>query len=507
VQTIKKSLFKHSDPHGLIWVSGVFLISLVFLFYNAFRFSFPLGYAGMYSLMAYQISVNNFRLPLEVPFYGPGGTPFAYPPFALYLMAIFLKMKISIISYLRFAPPVFSFLGLVPLYLFVKDITNSRLAAGLSVVYVAFSPLLYISQTWSAGIVRSLAFLLMLSFLFIANKAILEENLTLGVIAGVFGGLTILTHLFYALFLGLWVFGWFIPNLNRLPWKIYLSIFGVMTLVVSPWLVLVSSRYGLEIYGNIFFSHNNDSFMNIFRQPEIISGLFYSKIAPLSLPISSFVLVNLGVVYVIISRKLDFLLTILLSLFILTNEGTPAFILLEGILYGSGILLIIKAIRNKIWMKSLILMGYAFVNLQIIFYGCQQIMQMSPGLNTSQFDVKNYVQENFPTDVRYLAITERIDAEWFPYLLQREPFLSPWGSEWLGTYGEQVKIQKEVNSCKNQQSVDCLKELNFNIEKNDILIVRRSNKKLLTELKKYSACKKLISVDLYVILGAQCLRQ
>ena len=51
---------------------------------DAFRYSVPMGYAGLFTQMAKQIADANFYLPIESPFYGPGGIPFAYPPFGMY---------------------------------------------------------------------------------------------------------------------------------------------------------------------------------------------------------------------------------------------------------------------------------------------------------------------------------------------------------------------------------------------------------------------------------------
>ncbi len=82
-----------------VWLAVLFCISSVFLFYNAFRFSLPIAYAGMYTLMAEQIADGGFSLPMQVPYYGPGGIPFAYPPLALYVMAVFLKLSVSAIAY------------------------------------------------------------------------------------------------------------------------------------------------------------------------------------------------------------------------------------------------------------------------------------------------------------------------------------------------------------------------------------------------------------------------
>jgi len=56
-------------------------------FFAATTHSLPVGEAGLYALMSELVVANRFALPSEVPFYGPGGIPFAYPPVAFCLAA------------------------------------------------------------------------------------------------------------------------------------------------------------------------------------------------------------------------------------------------------------------------------------------------------------------------------------------------------------------------------------------------------------------------------------
>ena len=64
------------------------LVAAPVVFFQAFRYSFPLGYAGMFTLIAERIAGADFRLPMSIPHYGPGGIPLIYPPFAMYVFAL-----------------------------------------------------------------------------------------------------------------------------------------------------------------------------------------------------------------------------------------------------------------------------------------------------------------------------------------------------------------------------------------------------------------------------------
>jgi len=85
---------------------------------NSFRFDTPVGYAGLFSLFSDALRQNNFIIPFNVPFYGPGGVPFAYPPLGFYLTAVLTKItKLSMFQYLRWAPPFLALIAFLAMYL------------------------------------------------------------------------------------------------------------------------------------------------------------------------------------------------------------------------------------------------------------------------------------------------------------------------------------------------------------------------------------------------------
>ena len=108
-------------------------------FWNAFRYSPPMGYAGMFSLMAELIVNAGFGLPMEVPYYGPGGVPFAYPPLGLYLLAVFIQVTGKTLIILRFIPPLLSLLALIPLFFLAIEISGSRLVGFVAVFLASVS--------------------------------------------------------------------------------------------------------------------------------------------------------------------------------------------------------------------------------------------------------------------------------------------------------------------------------------------------------------------------------
>jgi hypothetical protein len=503
------NIFTQKNIIKVVWLVILLALSSFLIFYNAFRFNMPLAYAGLYTLMSEQVAINNFALPFSVPYYGPGGIPFAYPPLAFYLMAIFIKLDVSVITYLRFIPPIFSLLSLVPLYLLVNKLSNSHIAAGMSVLYAASSPSLYVMHTWAAGSVRAIAFFFMLFGFYFSIRALHEKNFRFGAIAGIFFGLTLLTHLFYALFFMLWLASWFFIYVNRLfTWKMIASTFIVAAILVSPWLLMMISRYGEDIFINTFSSHDNSTFIAILLDPKLLPNWFFGKFAILmSLPFV-FIIVGIGLVHFLFNRKFGIPLLLFLSAMMLSGEGDRFVALLGSILFGVGILVLSKWYMPNKGLLGLGLLGFiGVVIFQMINAGFQEIKTSNPSLRQNAFDVARYVQENTPLHSRYLFVTGQSEAEWFPYILKREPLVSKWGSEWLGTYYEQSSLQAAVALCRDEQSVECLKQLEFHFEPSDILITRKSERRLTSELETLAGCGTLATFERYIIWETQCLSQ
>ncbi len=135
----------------------VVLLTAPIIFFQSFRFSYPLGYGGMFTLIAEKISEANFGLPMSIPHYGPGGIPLVYPPFAMYPFALAIKMGVPIWFYLRIVPAIFTLLAIIPFYYFTLELIDSKGAAIVAAVLAITVPAVYYTHVWSAGVVRALA--------------------------------------------------------------------------------------------------------------------------------------------------------------------------------------------------------------------------------------------------------------------------------------------------------------------------------------------------------------
>ena len=77
---------------GALFIS--FLIGIAFRTYHLFIIGFkvPFDLGGLFYQMSIEIIKNGFLLPVSIPYYYPGGLPFAYPPLPFYIQAIVIKL-------------------------------------------------------------------------------------------------------------------------------------------------------------------------------------------------------------------------------------------------------------------------------------------------------------------------------------------------------------------------------------------------------------------------------
>ena len=69
--------------------------------------------------------------------------------------------------------------------------------------------------------------------------------------------------------------------------------------------------------------------------------------------------------------------------------------------------------------------------------GFRMINRFEPLISTDTLAMAGFVDADVAEDVTFLSVMTSEEAEWLPYLLDRDPSVSPWGAEWKGTDGAQ----------------------------------------------------------------------
>lgn len=426
---------------------------------NVFRYSVPMGYAGLFTQMAKQIADANFHLPFESPYYGPGGIPFAYPPLGLYLLAVLIKLTGKYFVFLRILPPILGLLSLIPLYGITLEFSKSHISAAASIIIAASSQDLHIANAWAAGIVRAPACLFCLSAIYFLIRQQNKRSMLNSLLAGVFLGLTLMTHLIYALFCFLWVWWWSLFRKNIFEKiKDAIIISGIGILVASMWLVPVLFRYGSVIFLRAFNSHGGSFLLSFWSYPGSLINIFLQNLSPISASWPLLLFVFIGVLLFLIKRKFAFI-TLYLLVILAFPESARFVFLIGSIAAGIGFSAIpdlLSSISPE-RLKSVLVAALIIPFLGFFWYeGLTSMSKKLPQLSAATLDLSDHVQEIMPPDHTYLPLVKQDEAEWMPFLFQREPVVGKWGGEWLGIFTEQTQAMGVFRNCQANQDWACV---------------------------------------------------
>ena len=470
--------FRSSDAVPLL--TGL-VVSLPLLFRNAVIHVFPMGYAGLFTQMAAQIADANFALPVSSPFYGPGGIPFAYPPLGLYLLALFIKFTGSTYFFLRWLPPLLSLLSAALTFFLSKKFFNLPFAAMITMILTAASFDLHTAHVWSAGIVRAPAFVFAILFIYFYSPGAAGRSLKSSTIAGVFLGLAFLSHLAY----GLFCLFWLATASASLPdWKPSIRaafVTGVIAVLVSSvWIIPVVSTHGWVVFSGALNSHGGSQFLSgSFRWSGLLRLLYFNLAPILASPALAF-LVLVGLIQLLLRRQFRFVFFfVLITLFFPENARFVSW--LGCFIAGYGLWFV--SIQLSEWMGRFVRIPHyvwIFLALCVLWWnGFAALVRFSPLLTESALDLQERRAEVFLGDGTYLALLAQDEAEWLPFLLEREPLVSQWGSEWLGTYDEQTRLMSLFQSCRKEKDWDCVKAVFADMDDAPhFVITYRAEKKL-----------------------------
>jgi len=480
------------------WVEPITFIGLlILLVFNAVRFSLPMGYAGLYTLMVEQVIKKPWPVPTEVPLYGPGGIPFAYPPLGAYVAAGFVRLTgIPIFEYLRWAPPFLTLLALGLFYLFLREFYDDRDKAIVGVILAAIGSHLYVDHATAAGIIRGLALLLsaagLAAFTASSRRSTVLNEWT--VASGVLLGLTLLTHLSYFGFalLGMTAVGFFSgggPGSARFR---RLLIVGIVCSIVSiPWVALIVTRYGTLAF--VYASQTHGTFGiiqrasgNPLRVPvELLGWLanFGRDWGPRSL--GGLGLVGIG--YALLKRR--WTLPVWLAILSSVLGETLRFEEILGAALAAGCLIDLVPLRatsgrKPVRFESLANVGfYAIVVGALAYQGAKAIYQDEPSLSQPLIQVAAWVDSTTPDDSVVLMLpNDHAVSEWTPYLTRRQLGVGHWGAEWTGKYAYQQALQDAISICSELQSLQCLLDWADELDPPPThLIIRNSLSDLLSE--------------------------
>jgi hypothetical protein len=430
---------------------------------------FPLNDGGMFYEMTIELQQNHFKLPLFTN-YNSSSIPYAYPPLPLYLAGIIQSLSgHDLITIYKFLPVIFNILTIPAFFYLSLQVLEKNISALYSTLVFAILPPGFDWLIMGGGVIRAPGFFASILALGLTVRALKHRDKTALLVATLFAGFTVLSHLETALITFVWIaIASFFISRNRWGLIVFLTESLGAMIISSPWWISIISVHGIEPYLNALSSGE-------FLFTEALVKLLVSNITAESLFAASLIFALLGLFHQVI-RKNWLLPAWFFGVVIFDARGLERSILIPiSMLAGIAIdqILIPGLIGNSAAkpIKTRVLQGIvATLILFLLLRGSiiSQLFNLSfrnvlEPLSNDQIQAMKWIETNVPMDSRFLILTSLVpwelnkQAEWFPALTGHQSLNTVQGTEWLP--GHRFKKQKEfydeINACLLKE-VGCL---------------------------------------------------
>jgi len=450
------------------------LLLITALIFGAFvRFNptmlngFVIKQGGMFAVMIDDLRENQYLIPRYTT-YNHLDIPYAYPPLGFYLGGIAADLfGLGATEVLRWLPAFFATLSILAFYLLAMRVMKDKYRAAVATLFFALMPRAFSWFVTGGGLTRSPAQFFML--LTLAGVVRLYEEKRRGDIlwAGIFGGLTVLSHPEAALHtIVIAVFLWIMLSRSFSGFLRSVGVAVVTLLVTAPWWVTVISYHGIEPLLNAAQTGQKAS--------AVLQLLFFTFTEE---PYATFIVVFglMGLTYSLIRR--DYLLPLWIAIPFLAegrSAAGPAAIPL-AMLAATGFVdivlppLLSLARRGREQLEDMVpaleLGIISYLLLYLVFSAYQYGLQLSSvSLYTPEREAMHWISRNTPEEARFLVLTGTTSLscdsvlEWFPALTDRHSLYTVQGTEWTkgANFIEYVTSTYSVQRCLGAGDMICL---------------------------------------------------
>jgi len=295
------------------------------------------------------------------------------------------------------------------------------LAAG---AFYALAPFGWFWLVQGGGLTRALAMLLALISLALALHS-------RAVLAGIFGGLTALTHPETAIFAAIAVVAVFA---FARAWRSVLIAGGVAVLVVLPWLAIVVSQHGLDPFVAAAGARSVNPIFAVLNITSDRPGVLdlAAAVGLVGLAVS-----GIGWLYAAAAGTI-----LLLTTSIATHLGP---------LMAIGVGATIETRRVPV--------AIAAATAVLVLLGAGVTIGNPEPLGTDDREAMAWVRDETPEDARFVVLSDEIwsrsdEAEWFPYLTDRISVTTMQGREWLPDWRALDSERDRLLACPDRECVD-----------------------------------------------------
>lgn len=392
---------------------------------------FPVGDGGLFLAMSRDLAANDF-VPPAFTSYNGDWIPFVYPPLGLYLLAV-VSQVVEPLFALQILPVLLSLATIPAFYLLARTLMPTSVASLLATALFALMPRAFEWLIVGGGITRSLGVTLTLLALWQVARLARTPSLHAGVLAGLLGGLALLSHPETGPFIGvssvLVVLGMRGVELRALGLLLLAGAVGLA--VASPWWLGVLATHGLGPL--VAAANSRGALLPSFASAVLLkfSGAEYGDI---------FAGLGVAALFVELARRRWLLPTWALAAALFTPGGSAALALLPWPLaMGSAGAAVLHLAQTRTGVRAANSAAAGVLGYAVVAAG------LAPWSSTSPLS-------SLPAGVRTTAAWARDEAEpsgawalvspadpfrnwsneWFPALSGRSSVTVAQGYEWVG---------------------------------------------------------------------------
>lgn len=454
------------------WADLVFILAIIlgtFMRFNPTLWAeFAINDGGMFATMVDDLKNSHYVLPAFTT-YNHLNIPFAYPPLGFYLGRLTADLfGLTSTEALRWVPAFFASLSIPAFYLLALRLLKNKYYAGVSTLFFAFMPRALSWFVMGGGLTRSPGQFFMLLTLASVVR-LYEENRRVDVVlAGVFGGLAVMSHPEAAVHTAVSaVFLWIMLSRSRTGFMNSVFVAVIVLIVTAPWWGAVIRHHGLEPL--LKGAATGQKALAVFHLLFFVftEELYATVIAILGL---------MGIAQRLARRDYLLPLWMVIPFFVEGRSAAGPAAIPLAMLAAIGLVDVVLAGLQSSSGREADLSEqvtplernvFLYLLLYLLFSTYQFGFQLSSAtLYPPDREAMNWLRENTPPDSRFLVLTGTTSVscdsvmEWFPALTGRQSIYTVQGTEWTEgpNFNTYVTSTYGVQECLMNSDVTCLDE-------------------------------------------------
>ena len=427
----------------------------------------PFHLGGLFAEFAAQIAAHRYALPTTIPFYTPGGIPFAYPPLPFYLEALLIDgLALPKFAVVNALPPLLSTLTLPAFHRLTGELGFNSAARLAALLVYAILPGAFLEHLEAAGLAEALGSLAIIVLAAGLARACREDSWRSHALAGLGLALGVLASPGSAYASGLMILiaaGARLARTARDRLAVALGglalVLAVGAVVASPYWLAVISRHGVQVFWEPWAARHHAYWAETIWYA---GGFRVSGIPSLyRLPWDGLLLA--GLCYGLVRRRWALAAWLLAFLAVPQERGwiTP---IPAALLAGLALADLVGRRRNPspgagrrrraIVLAGLAVLGGGYALAADILTIQGKLADANGILTADDMAAMEWARQTTPPDAAFVVLPFKAAiAEWTPHLARRTVLNMRYGAEWQPAENDRIEaLNAALGQCED---LDC----------------------------------------------------